>query len=266
MTSDSTPHPPPSAASDAFEQLQARIDVLEVERKRLMGLVELLREVLGAIHYLDIVQAVARRLGATFGLDRCSVFLTERGGGTVHLVASYEDPSIRNHVVDLTRYPELKRALDTGGIVNIPDATRDPALGPLLTNFSSRKIRSITVVPLTWRGSAIGAIFLRTYREGSELSTDDIEYCRVIADLTSRALRNAHRLERLQTRRGGGTAALTQDRERAAMLSFLRRALVAFGEREGGWDEGLLAHASAAELDRLVGVALTVVSQEAQAR
>ncbi|MEO8449287.1 MAG: GAF domain-containing protein [Gemmatimonadota bacterium] len=249
-----------------MERLQARVEELELERKRLIGLVDLLRDVGNATHYLDIVQAVARRLGASFGLDRCSVFLTERSAGTVHLVASYEDPSIRNHIVDVSRYPELKRALDTGEVVNIPDATHDPALGPLLMNFSSRKIRSITVVPLTWRGSAIGAIFLRTFREGAELAPEDIEYCRTIADLTSRALRSAHRLERLLTRRGGGTVALTQDRERAAMLSFIRRMLVAFGDRAGTWDEGLLARASATELDRLVGVALTVVSQEAQAR
>jgi hypothetical protein len=56
------------------------------------------------------------------------------------------------------------------------------------------------------------------------------------------------------------------ERERAALLGFLRRLLIAFGERDGAWDEGLLARASAAELDRLVGVVLTVVQQEAQAK
>jgi hypothetical protein len=50
------------------------------------------------------------------------------------------------------------------------------------------------------------------------------------------------------------------------MLGFLRRFLLAFGDRDGGWDEGLLARASTAELDRLVGVALTVLCNEAQAK
>ena len=40
---------------------------------------------------------VALRLGETFGLDRCSIFLAERGGQSVRLVASYEDPAIRNY-------------------------------------------------------------------------------------------------------------------------------------------------------------------------
>lgn len=253
-------------AQESLERPQERVEKLEQERKRLLAIIDLLREIGSTLHYLDIVQAVARRLGNTFGLDRCSIFLAERGGGAVHLVASYEDPGIRNHVVDLSRYPELRRALETGNVVNIPDATREPALATVLGALSSRKVLSITVVPLTWRGVAIGAIFLRTYRGGSELTPEDLEFCRIVADLTARALRNAYRFERLQVRRGGGSTALTQDKERAAMLGFLRRLLLAFADRDGAWDEGLLARASSAELDRLVGVALTVIDQEAQAR
>jgi hypothetical protein len=56
------------------------------------------------------------------------------------------------------------------------------------------------------------------------------------------------------------------ERERAAMLGFLRRFLHAFGDRDGAWDEGLLARASSDELDRLVGVALTVLTSEAQSK
>src|SRR5207237_9395874 len=106
--------PATTLLANQIHSLQTRVDALERERKQLLALLELLREISGSLHYLDIVQTVARRLGNTFGLDRCSVFLTERGSGTVHLVASYEDPAIRNHVVDLSRYPELRRALETG--------------------------------------------------------------------------------------------------------------------------------------------------------
>ena len=41
---------------------------------------------------------------------------------------------------------------------------------------------------------------------------------------------------------------------------------VFFNLCDGAWDEGLLARASTHELDRLVGVALTVLSNEARAR
>src|SRR5438034_395967 len=150
--------------------LEARVAELERERKHLLAIIEILKEVSTSLHFIDILQGIARKLGEAFGLDRCSIFLAERGGRSVRLVASYEDPTIRNYVVDLERYPELKRAM--------------------------------------------------------------------------------RRMEL----------------ERVALLSFLRRLLAAFGDREGAWAEGLLPRASADELDRLVGVAMAVIQEEAKGR
>jgi len=254
-----------TAAPPELQRLQDRIDELERERARLLALVEIVRDVTGALHYPDIVQSVTRRLGHLFGLDRCSVFLAAKGasGSGVHLVASYEDPSIRNHVVDLSRYPEIRRSIETGQVVYIPDALTDPTLAGVMTQLASRRVRSITVVPMNWQGHVIGTLFLRTYREGLPFTEDDVEFCRVVAEVTSRALRVAHRLERLQARQGM-QALLVADRERAAMLGFLRRLLDTFGDREKSFGESLLPKVSAQELDRLVGVALTVIGQEAR--
>src|SRR5881396_2993737 len=96
------------------QRLAARVAELEHERKHLLAVIEILKEISGSLHFVDILQAIARKLGEAFGLDRCSIFLTERGGKSVRLVASYEDPTIRNYLVDLDRYPELRRAMQTG--------------------------------------------------------------------------------------------------------------------------------------------------------
>ena len=117
-------------AIDDVERLQARLTALEQERKHLLAVIEILQDIGGSLHFAEVVQSVALRLGETFGLDRCSIFLAERGGGSVRLVASYEDPGIRNYVVDLDRYPELRRALQTGETVFIADAATDPSAGP----------------------------------------------------------------------------------------------------------------------------------------
>ena len=245
-------------------RLQDRIEELERERARLVGLIEILRDVTGAQHYPDIVQAVARRLGHLFGLDRCSIFLAARAGGPdVHLVASYEDPAIRNHLVDLGRYPEIRRALDSGQVVHLPDAQTEPLLIAAAPQLAARRVRSITVVPMSWHGHVIGTLFLRTYREGQPFDATDVEYCRVVAEVTARALRMAHRMERLQARQGM-QALLVADRERAAMLALVRRLLDTFADRERTSSENLLPRVSMQELDRLVGIALSVVSQEAR--
>jgi two-component system sensor histidine kinase ChiS len=254
------------SAPDEVERLRARIEALEQEKRHLLAVVEILQEIAGSLHFVDVVQAVTRRLGEAFGLDRCSIFLAERGGETVRLVASYEDPSIRNYVVDLARYPELRRALETGQIVFIPDVSSDPSLRHARDSLASRRVKNITVVPITWRRTPIGAIFLRTFRDGPAFTEGDIQFCQVVATLTAKALRNAHRFERLQARRGEDFAGQAADRERAALVGFLRRLLDVFAAKEEPWGEGALARASTEEVDRLVGVAMTVLSQEAAAR
>lgn len=254
------------SAQQEIERLQAHVATLEHERKHLLAVVEILQEISGTLHFTDIVQSIAARLGEAMGLDRCSIFLAETGGRTVRLVASYEDPSIRNYVVDLERYPEIRKALQSGRTVVIPDAASDPTLQHVRKALADRRVKSITVVPITWRGVAIGAIFLRTFREGQGFSDADIRFCEVVASLTAKALRNAHRYERLQQRRGESAADRAQERERAALVGFLRRLLDEFSVRQGPWSEGALAAASAEELDRLVGVAMAVLAREAEGR
>ena len=247
--------------TQAVERLQARIEDLEAERRRLLTVIELLRELTGCLNYRDIVQTVARRMGYALNLDRCSVFLTDRARDAVHLVASYEDPGLRNHEVDLAAYPELKRALETGQIVDIPDVVHEPALEPFQDSLASRRVQSITVVPLMWRTAPIGAIFLRTDRSRAPLDSSDVQWSKLVADVTARALRTAHRFERLEARHRGSRAALLAERRRTALFQFVERLLGAFAKEERV--EDLIPQASAAEIDRLVSVALAVLRREA---
>jgi GAF domain-containing protein len=253
-------------APDEVERLQARVAALEQERRHLLTIVEILQEIGGSLHFADVVRSVTLRLGECFGLDRCSIFLAERGGRRARLVASYEDPGIRNYVVDLERYPELRRALQTGETVFIADAATDPSLTPARGALAARKVKTITVVPISWRGAAIGAIFLRTFRDGPSFSAADLQFCQVVASLTAKALRNAHRFERLQQRRGERGSLRQREREQAAIIAFLRRLLAQYPPRARDQDEPDLAGAGSPEIERLVGVAQAVLSQEAASR
>ena len=251
-------------APDDVERLQARLSALDQERKHLLAVIEILQDIGGSLHFAEVVQSVTLRLGETFGLDRCSIFLAERGGGTVRLVASYEDPGIRNYTVDLDRYPELRRALQTGETVFIADVATDPTLGSARWALAARKVKAITVIPISWRGSAIGAIFLRTFRDGPSFSAADLQFCQVVANLTAKALRNAHRFERLRKRKGEDEDARRREQEQAALLAFMRRLLAAYPPPSN--DEPGLADGVSAEIERLVGVARAVLSQESTAR
>jgi GAF domain-containing protein len=265
VTDDSATTESAATESDTVTRLQVRVDALERERKHLVAVIEILQEVSSSLHFVDILQTIARRMGEAFGLDRCSIFLSGEPE-EARLVASYEDPGIRNLVVDLNRYPELKRAFDSGETVFIPDAGADPSLAGVKAELDARNVRSIVVVPIRWQGTVIGAIFLRTQRDQTAFSDEDVQFCQVIASLTAKALRNAHRFETLARSQAEQTATARQaDLQRIALIAFLRRLLDRYTHSEGHmWAETLLPKASDEELDRLVGVALHVLEEEAK--
>jgi two-component system sensor histidine kinase ChiS len=238
---------------------------LQRERDRLVAIVDILQEISSSLHFVDILQAIARKFGDAFGLDRCSIFLSTEQN-EARLVASYEDPTIRNLVVDLNRYPELKRALDSGETVFIPDVASDPSLRFIKATLDTRNVRSIVVVPIQWQSTIIGAIFLRTNRDAEPFSESDLQFCQVVASLTAKALRNAHRFEALL--RDQKNAALGQrraDLQRVALLSFIGRLLDRYTKDDDhAWAETLLPNASNEELDRLVTVATRVIDEEAK--
>jgi GAF domain-containing protein len=250
---------------DELVRLHSRVAELQRERDHLVAIVDILQEISSSLHFVDILQAIARKLGDAFGLDRASIFLSGEKD-EVRLVASYEDPAIRNLVVDLNRYPELKRAFESGDTVFIPDASADPDLKAIREKLDSRNVRSIIVLPIRWQSSTIGAIFLRTDRDSQPFSESDIRFCQVVASLTAKALLNAHRLEAVMRDQKDTLAAQKRgDLQRIALVSFFRRLLDRYASSyDQAWAESLLPKAAGEELDRLVGVAMQVIDEESK--
>lgn len=249
-----------SSLDTAAELLALRVRVAELTRERanLVAMVDILQGIAGATQYPELLQVVATKLGGTFDLDRCSVFLFGEQPGA-RLVASFEDPTIRNLVVDLTRYPELQRALESGETVHIPDVSAEPSLRLAWPMLTLRQVRAVIVVPIKWRAQVVGALFLRTRRSLPPLSDEDVRFLQVVATTTARALRQAHHFEALL--KEGSTKELERAAEarRIALLAFLRRLLERVDDAQPrDASEAALALHTRDELDRLVGVALTV--------
>ena len=247
------------------DRLMARIDELEREREHLVAVVDILTEISASQHFVEILQTIAKKLGNTFGLDRCSIYLAGESAD-IRLMATYEDPSLSNLIVDLDRYPELKRAFASGETVFIPDAAAEPMFQGVQMMLALRNVRSIVVVPIRWRGTTIGAIFLRTERDAAPFADRDVRFCQVIASLTANALRNAHRFEAVvRDEQEAQVSSRRGELQRIALIAFIRRLIDRYTNAEDHmWAETLLATHADEELERLVSVAMEVISEEAK--
>jgi GAF domain-containing protein len=255
------PSAPPQP--DELTVLRARVAELQRERDQLTAIVDILEEISSSLHFVDILSGIARKLGDIFGLDRCAIFLSAHKD-EVRLIASYEDPTIRNLVVDLNRYPELKRAFDSGETVFIPDAANEPMLRSVQAALATRNVRAIVVVPIRWEGAVIGAIFLRTERGAHPFSETDVHFCQTVASLTAKALRNAHRFESLlRAQSDVSQAQRHSEMQRIAMIGFLRRLFEAFGrDGEQALAEARLPGAADGQIEQLVEAAMRLVDED----
>ena len=263
MTTPLTTPPPRGPSDDGADagpelaRLTARVAELERERDQLVAVIDILQGISSSLHFEDILQTIARKMGEAYGLDRCSIYLAG-DAREVRLVATYEDPTLRNLIVDLDRYPELRQAFESGKTVYIPDAAADPLLRPVRERLATRNVRSIIVAPIRWNGATIGAIFLRSERAASPFSDHDVRFCQVIASLTANALHHARRFERLRRARAGEQGA--DGRRRDALVTLLRLLLDGYAAgRERHGDETLPADVRA-QLERLAEMVLRTVN------
>jgi GAF domain-containing protein len=259
------PEPTTASALDT-ESLRQRLDALTRERDQLLVVVELQQELATALQVAEVLRRTATRLGDLFGLDRASIYLAADGAHEARLVATYEDPSRPEQLVELARYPELAEAFGSGETVVIPDALLDPRLASVRPALDERGVGSIVVVPIRWRTSVIGAIVLRSERGATPFAPKDIAFCEVIAGLVARSLRTAHRFEQAQRVPDAESARRRRvELERVAFVAFLHRLVSRYARGEDHrWAETLLPRESDEELDRLVSVAMEVIEEEAK--
>ena len=261
-TSDT--HPVLDAAAE-IAALRVQIVELRRERDNLRAMADVLTSISGATQYQEILQTIASKTGATYDLDRCSVFLFS-DSPSARLVASYEDPAIRNLEVDLARYPELRRTLSSGETVLIADVATEPTLRLVSAQLALRQVRSLVVVPIKWRSIVIGSLFLRTRRSLPPLTDDDVRFVQQIAAVAARALKLAHRFESLLKHGDLREEERSSELRRVALLAFLRRLLERVDDAQPpGASESALGGDMRDELDRLASVALTVFDEQATA-
>src|SRR4029434_11063929 len=76
--------------------LRARVEELTRERDQMAVAVDLLQAHSSSLHFTEILQRIAKRLGDLFGLDRCSIYLAGDIAEEVRMVATFENPELSN--------------------------------------------------------------------------------------------------------------------------------------------------------------------------
>lgn len=162
----------------------------------------------------EILYIIVKRLSEIINVTRCSIMsVSADGSGTIKVVSSYEDPSCNNLNLDLKKYPEIRKALNTKRSVVVKDAMRDPLLKSVRRYIKPIGIKSIVVVPIIFRSEVIGTLFLRTSRKNYDFSEREIKLFQDVANASANALNNAFLFSEMKNERA--------ELERLAITDFL---------------------------------------------
>ena len=160
---------------------------------------DIMQEVTTSLKPEEIYQILVRRVAHGLNISRCSIVIAgpDEEAGTV--VAVFENPMLRNLPVDLRKYPEIRRALATGEVVLVRDATTDPLYEAVRAGWATDgqpvQTRSAIALRFSLRGMPAGVFFLRTTTEDTPLNEQDVQFAEQVINAAVAALEKAYDLE-----------------------------------------------------------------------
>ena len=107
---------------------------------------------------------------------------------TGYLVATREEPEMRNQEISLEEYPEILKAASERRVVVIDDTDNDPLLADVTERIPGRK--SVLIVPLDVH-KELGEYVLLSSRTPRPYTRPEIRFAQVVASAAANGLANA---------------------------------------------------------------------------
>ncbi len=175
-------------------QLRARKMFLELEedRRNLAITLEITRSLSATLNTNEILDTIVKRVAEITSAERSSIILIDKVKDMGYIMASHDNPDIKGLAIDLKRYPEIKRVLETKEALVIDDLSDHPLMKEVKELIKDLHGVSVLVVPIFWEEEVLGTLFLRVRRRARSFTKQEINFCQVVANASFYALRNAY--------------------------------------------------------------------------
>lgn len=161
------------------------IDVIDV-------ILEINREILSTLETDKLHFLIVKKISEVIKDTRCSIIHVDNNRKTGCILATCEDPELKNITIDLSKYPEITKAIEEDTTIIIKDVGDSKVIKEFREGLLNIGIQSIIVIPIHYAEGTTGILYLKTLRRGWQLSESEIKTCQIVANMASVALRNAH--------------------------------------------------------------------------
>lgn len=165
------------------------MDINELSESRALGgLLEIATALTSPKTNEDVLHILVSVIAKVVDVVRCSVILATPNQTEAQVVATHENPEITNLSIDLSKYPEIAEAVQSGQSVLIEDVACDARMSAVVPYLKHLDICSILVIPITYREHVLGTLFLRTSRPRRPFSPNEWLFCQTAAKMAANAL------------------------------------------------------------------------------
>ncbi|HOJ32312.1 MAG TPA: sensor domain-containing diguanylate cyclase [Candidatus Hydrogenedentes bacterium] len=169
-----------------------------LEKHDLQGVLEILKAISSKRRCHDVLFVFVEQIAQIMETDRCSVVRIWNGARTGNVLASHDNARLNDLLIDLSKYPEICRALETERTVTIEDAESDPLMESCRNDLRKANIRSILVVPIVLHDINAGSLLLRAARSRGAFTPRDISFCEIVAEAAANAIERAYLFDTIQ--------------------------------------------------------------------
>ncbi len=169
-----------------------------VEKQDLQAVLDILKALSVKRRCHDVLFVFVEQVAKVLGTDRCSVVRIWNGARTGNVLASHDNARLTDLLIDLSKYPEVTRAIETERTVNILDIDTDPLVASYREDLHKANIRAIAVIPITLHDMNVGSLLLRVARSSGCFLPRDISFCEIVAEAAANALERAYLFDTIQ--------------------------------------------------------------------
>lgn len=176
---------------------KALYDSLEQAYKDMDIILDITKKTTSTLNISQVLHTITEKISKYLNLYRCSVVLVDDDTRHGLIVASSDDPEIGGLCIYLDKYPEIMKVLETRETVVVDDVNSDPVMAGVRIEMNL-PFRSLMVVPIIFKDKIIGTFFLRATKRSGGFSMREVDFCRMIANASSSAIKNSALFEKLE--------------------------------------------------------------------
>lgn len=228
-----------------FRELLARVkshlrmkelyDRVKNEEQEKSALLDISHSLSSTLDPLDTLYTIVSKISEVIEVKRCSIIYIDSSHQKGFVMSSHDSRDVKQLEINLEKYPEIRKVMETGQAVVINDVATDPILFQVRDILCMIDVRSIMAFPILFKNALIGTLILRTSRREAAFTEREIKFCGLLSHLAATPLKNAYLFDMLhlekEREREGRLAAEEKSKLTMGMLETINKDLEAAKEK-----------------------------------